>query len=180
MSTPSKNRDGSFTRVQYVRYADDFVIGVEGSYTMAKEILQKVEKFVIEELKLKFNPDKTGITKYSEDPVQFLGFKIKAPHTKGSIKPIESILADDRLIQRRKKIRIRIEMDVQKVLSKLQNNGFIRKRTSHSKHDELVYRGTLKGNLINLDHADIVRYYNAVVRGLTNYYSYASNRVIIT
>jgi len=161
---------------------------------MAKEILQKVEKFVIKELKLKFNPDKTGIvsflrdmfsfgkvTKYSKKPVHFLGFKIKAPHIKGSVKPIENILVGNKLECRRHwKIRIRIEMDVQKVLNKLQNNGFIRKRTSHSKHDELVYRGTFKGNLINLDHADIIRYYNAVVRGLTNYYSYASNRVLIT
>jgi len=29
--------------------------------------------------------------------------------------------------------------------------------------------------MINLDHADIVKYYNAVVRGLTNYYSFVDN-----
>lgn len=172
-------RDESFTRVQYVRYADDFVIGVEGSYTMAKEILQKVEKFVMEKLKLKFNPDKTGITNYSTEPVHFLGFKIRAPHHKGSVKPIETIQVGEKLFQRRKKIRIRIDMDVKKVLNKLQSNGFIKKRTSHTKHDELVYGGTYKGNLINLDHADIIKYYNAVIRGLANYYSFASNRVMI-
>ncbi|OTB09683.1 hypothetical protein K445DRAFT_28400 [Daldinia sp. EC12] len=53
-------------------------------------------------------------------------------------------------------------MDTQKVLAKLQANGFIRKRTSHSEHNKLAYRGTFKGNLINLDHQDILLYYNAV------------------
>lgn len=176
---PSIRRDESFTRIQYVRYADDFVIGVEGSYTMTKEILQRVEEFVTKELKLKFNPEKTGITNYSEKPVDFLGFKIKAPHLKGSIKPIENIQIGDKLIQRRKKIKVRLEMDVQKVLNKLINNGFLRKRKSHSKHNELTYRGTFKGNLINLDHADIIRYYNAVARGLANYYSFVDNRSIV-
>lgn len=29
--------------------------------------------------------------------------------------------------------------------------------------------------MINLDHADIVKYYNAVVRGIMNYYSFVDN-----
>lgn len=54
--------DERFTRLSYVRYADDFVIGVEGSYNQTKEILEKVKQFVESNLDLKFNPDKTGIT----------------------------------------------------------------------------------------------------------------------
>lgn len=173
---PSKRRDDTFVRIYYVRYADDFLIGVEGSYTVAKEILQKVDKFVNEELKLKFNPDKTGITNYSTEPIRFLGFIIRAPHFKGKVKPLETIKINDKNISRRKKIRVRIEMDTHKVINKLLNNGFIRKRTSHSDHNKLEYGGTLKGNLINLDHADIIRYYNTVVRGIFYYYSFAGNR----
>jgi Type II intron maturase len=29
--------------------------------------------------------------------------------------------------------------------------------------------------MINFDHADIIKYYNAVVRGLLNYYSFVDN-----
>ena len=54
--------DPNFRRMNYVRYADDFVIGVEGSYNQTKEILEKVKQFVESNLDLKFNPDKTGIT----------------------------------------------------------------------------------------------------------------------
>lgn len=179
-SVPSKNRDDNFVRVHYIRYADDFVIGIEGSYKIAKEILQKVETFVNEKLKLKFNPDKTGITKYSEQAFNFLGFTIRAPHFKGKIKPLETIKLNNRNITRRKKIRISIHMDTTEVLKKLQNNGFIKKRTSHSQHDVKNYRGTFKGNLINLDHPDIVKYYNSVVRGIFNYYSFAKNRSNVT
>lgn len=70
-------------------------------------------------------------------------------------------------------------MDTEKVLKKLSTNGFIRKRTSHANHLELTYRGTFKGNLINLNHPDILKYYNSVVRGIQNYYRFAKNRVSI-
>lgn len=169
-------RDDSFVRINYVRYADDFVVGVEGSYKLAKEVLGKIETFVVRELRLKFNPDKTSISKFADKPFKFLGYSIRAPLVKRGIKPLETIVVNGNRIKRRKKVRIIIEMDVSKVLKKLANNGFIRKRTSHRIHNELEYRGTFKGNLINLDHPDILKYYNSVLRGLQNYYSFARNR----
>ena len=38
-NTDSIMKDDSFIRIHYIRYADDFVVGVVGSYTIAKEIL---------------------------------------------------------------------------------------------------------------------------------------------
>lgn len=184
LSTPSMALDNEYVRVNYTRYADDFIIGVEGGHNIAESILVKVEEFINNQLGLKLNPDKTGITKYSEKPVSFLGYKMMAPHMKGIIKPIEilnlkfkskEVEQDSRIIARRKKIRIRFNMDNEKVLKRLEMNRFIRKRTMHQDHKRLVYRGTFKGNLINLDHADIVRYYNAVMRGIYNYYNFTTN-----
>lgn len=177
ISTPSMKHDEKYTRINYVRYADDFVIGVEGSYNQAKNILERVSEFVESSLQLKFNPDKTGITNYAENPVKFLGFSIAAPHLKGTIKPIETVTINGRKIQRRKKIRIRIHMDTRKVLNRLLTKKIINLRTSHKEHNKLVYRGTYMGNLINLDHEDILRYYNSVIRGLYNYYDFVDNRV---
>jgi hypothetical protein len=51
----------------------------------------------------------------------------------------------------------------------------IRKRTAPTSNDRLIYRGTFIGNLIQLDHADILRYYNAVIRGIYNYYKFVNN-----
>jgi hypothetical protein len=66
-------------------------------------------------------------------------------------------------------------MDYDKVLKRLETNRFIRKRNSHAEHGKLIYKGTFKGNLINLDHADIIMYYNSVMRGIYNYYDFTSN-----
>lgn len=179
--TPSTARDERYVRINYVRYADDFLIGVEGSYKTAALILEKVQKFIKNQLGLELNPDKTGIVAYSIKPVKFLGYKLMAPHKKGIEKPIESIKrkssSSDEYsnVTRRKKIRIRIHMDYMKALKKLELNRFIRKRVSHKDHSRRIYRGTFKGNLINLNHADILLYYNSVMRGLYNYYNFTSN-----
>lgn len=178
-NTDSIMKDDSFIRIHYVRYADDFVVGIVGSYTIAKEILNKIETFVNERLKLKFNESKTCIVDFSDTDFKFLGFKIKAPMSKKGIKPLETINLKGKTITRRKKIRIRIEMDTDKVLEKLTNNGFIRKRVDHLRHEELLYRGRFRGNLINLDHPDILKCYNSVLRGLQNYYTFAENRVSV-
>ena len=68
-------------------------------------------------------------------------------------------------------------MDTEKVLRKLSATGFIKKKTSHQFHKKKVYSGTFRGNLINLDHADILMYYNSVIRGIYNYYNFVGNRV---
>lgn len=175
VSTPSMKYDQEYVRIQYVRYADDFIIGVEGSYQTAKTILHKVESWINDELKLKLNPDKTGITKYSDTPVKFLGYSLKAPLTKGAQKPLESLKTAGRTITRRRKLRIRIYMDYPKVLNKLSTKGFIKTRINHEMHDRRKYRGTFRGNLVNLEHADILRYYNSVTRGLYNYYNFVGN-----
>ena len=66
-------------------------------------------------------------------------------------------------------------MDTEKVLKRLENNRFIRVRNVVSDGESLEYRGTFKGNLINLDHADKLKYYNSVIRGVYNYYSFVNN-----
>nr|WVH39704.1 hypothetical protein [Ulva taeniata] len=175
VSTPSMKYDQEYVRIQYVRYADDFIIGVEGSYQTAKTILHEVESWINDELKLKLNPEKTGIIKHSDTPVKFLGYTLKAPHTKGAQKPLESLKTAGRTITRRRKLRIRIYMDYSKVLNKLSTKGFIKTRINHEEHDRRKYRGTFRGNLVNLEHADILRYYNSVTRGLYNYYNFVGN-----
>ena len=176
----SIQRNNDYVRIHYVRYADDFVVGIEGSYNKAQEILENIKYFVKNELNLKLNSEKTGIKNYATKPFLFLGYSIRAPHFKGKFKLFETIKLNDRFITRRKKVRMTIEMDTNKVLKKLHQNGFLKKRTSHAIHKELIYRGTFKGNLINLEHSDIIRYYNSVVRGLFNYYSFVKNRPTVS
>ena len=46
MLSPSLPLDDSYKRVQYVRYADDFILGVIGSKADAEQIKQNVVQFL--------------------------------------------------------------------------------------------------------------------------------------
>jgi hypothetical protein len=178
-NTPPDNKAhnaGCCASIHYVRYADDFIIGVEGSYEMAVEILNKVKSF-LETLKLALNETKTKITKFNSKPIEFLGYKIMAPFLHGSEKPYETIREPNsgRTVTRRKKLRIKTYMNYDKVISRMAANGLICKRVRPSDTSELIWRGTFRGNLVNLDHVDILRYYNSLIRSTYQYYCFVTN-----
>lgn len=176
MNTPSMVRDDTYIRIHYVRYADDFVVGVEGSYEVARQVLNSIREYTEKELQLKLHPEKTGITKYTQKQVKFLGYKISAPHVKNTVKPYEVIRTNGRTVRRRKKIRIRIYMDTDKVIKKLIARGVVKEKTAHWNHNKKTYGGTYVGNLVNLDHKDIIMYYNSVIRGIHGYYDFVDNK----
>lgn len=67
--------DVSYKRLRYVRYADDFLIGIIGSKEDAERIKRKVGNFLKTELDLDLSEDKTLVTHIS-DRAKFLGFEI--------------------------------------------------------------------------------------------------------
>lgn len=126
---------------------------------------------------MKLNESKTGIVPFSEKAVTFLGYSLQGPYKKGATRGTEVIVEKNsgRRIRRRKKERMSMFMNMSKVLQRMENNGFIRKRIRPGSNDETIYRGTFRGNMINMDHADILRSYSATIRGLYNYYRYVNN-----
>lgn len=176
IKVPSLEYDEKYNRIHYIRYADDFVIGVEGSLELTRQILEEV-KGKLKELGLTLNESKTKITKFTTEPIEFLGYKIMGPYIEGIEKPIEVYREPNsgRLTTRRKKIRVRVYMDYDKVIKRMLTRGLIRKRVAPMSNNELIVRGTFQGNLTQLDHADILRYYNSVMRGVYNYYNFVNN-----
>ncbi|WP_108306693.1 reverse transcriptase/maturase family protein [Metalysinibacillus jejuensis] len=67
--------DESYKRLRYVRYADDFLIGIIGSKEDAERIKRKVGEFLKNELDLELSEEKTLVTHVS-DRAKFLGFEI--------------------------------------------------------------------------------------------------------
>ena len=76
------HKDPSYKRLKYVRYADDFLLGVIGNKADCVEIRDKIHNFLLNELKLNLNLDKTKITHARQDKAHFLGTDI-------SITPLE-------------------------------------------------------------------------------------------
>lgn len=69
--------DPNFKRLNYIRYADDFLISVIGSKKDAEMILSQVNNFLISELKLNVNYSKSKITHARVEKAHFLGHDIR-------------------------------------------------------------------------------------------------------
>ena len=62
LATPAaRYNDPSYIRVKFLRYADDVAISVIGPKSLARQIVDELETYLKEELKLELNRDKTQI-----------------------------------------------------------------------------------------------------------------------
>jgi retron-type reverse transcriptase len=67
--------DSSYQHIRYVRYADDFLVGVTGSHKLTVEIRNEIREFLLSKLGLTLNLEKTKITNISKK-IPFLGYLI--------------------------------------------------------------------------------------------------------
>ena len=68
--------DPDFRRLKYVRYADDFLLGLIGPRCEAEEIKQALGEFLQTSVKLKLSEEKTLITHARSAAASFLGYDI--------------------------------------------------------------------------------------------------------
>ena len=69
-------QDPSYRRLKYVRYADDFVLGLTGPKAEAEQIKETLEKFMSDTLRLELTREKTKITHASSQGAKFLGYEL--------------------------------------------------------------------------------------------------------
>jgi group II intron reverse transcriptase/maturase len=80
-ATPSKIvSDPDFRRLYYVRYADDFLLGLMGSHEDAVQIKEDIRQFLRDHLKLNLSDEKTLITHARTEHARFLGYDIHVLH----------------------------------------------------------------------------------------------------
>lgn len=124
---PSK-RLGPGYRIYYVRYADDFLIGINGPYSLAVKVRQEVRDFLKELLKLDLNMDKTHITS-SDKGVLFLGARLRklASRTNEQKRRKHSITRSGRKVRARVPIGYIVAMaPLEKIVRKLASQGICR------------------------------------------------------
>jgi group II intron reverse transcriptase/maturase len=74
---PSRDpNDPKFSRLWYVRYADDFLLGFVGPKNEAGNIKRKLSDFIKQKLHMELNEKKTLITHAHDDYARFLGYDI--------------------------------------------------------------------------------------------------------
>ena len=68
--------DPAYRRLRYVRYADDFVLGLIGPKAEAEQIKESLETFLRDTLKLELSREKTLITHATSQAARFLGYEL--------------------------------------------------------------------------------------------------------
>ena len=68
--------DPGYRRLRYVRYADDFVLGLIGPKAEAEQIRESLETFLRDTLKLELSREKTLITHATSQAAKFLGYEL--------------------------------------------------------------------------------------------------------
>ena len=147
----------SFKKIMYVRYADDWILGVRGSKEDCRVLLDKIKTFLKKDLNLVLSENKTLITNANEDKAMFLGTEIfRRRHQSFSSSQFGFI--------NRNAKEVRLQAPKQKILNKLADVGFLG-------NNEPVPRFLWLAN----DKDNIIYLYNSVYRGYINYYSFAEN-----
>lgn len=72
--------DPEYRRLRYIRYADDFCLGLAGPKQDAEAIKQDLQQFLRDSLKLELSEEKTLITHATTEPARFLGYEIIVQH----------------------------------------------------------------------------------------------------
>lgn len=166
---PSKDlMDPNFKRLQFVRYADDFVVGVIGNRADCLEIRDNIKTFLEDKLKLRLSIEKSKISNFNKEGFMFLSTYVKGPYeTEKLVKKIE---IDHRVRKVRVTGRPRMEAPIEVLLKRAEANNFFKRLVSGR------WVPTACRRVVNLDHADILRFFNQKVRGILNYYSFVDNK----
>ena len=166
LSTPHLNEmDESYKRVQYNRYADDFLIAVNGSKEDAQSIKEQVRVFLENELKLIMSEEKTHVT-HSSEKVRYLGYDIRVSRSQDTKRTKKGL-------QRVWYGKVQLYMPKEKWIAKLRDYGAFKIKKDESGKE--IWKSIHRGVLMHLDEVAIISKYNSEIRGLYNYYRMAIN-----
>lgn len=159
MKLPYKSQTDK--RLTYIRYADDFIIGVVGSQEDCIQLKSDLKEFIASMLHMELSEEKTLVT-HSSEKARFLGYDVRV-HRSNQVKNSGQGYSK-RTLSNMTELTIPFER-IEKFLfthrAVVQKDGQI--------------KPTHRGGLLRLSEMEIVLSYNWEVRGICNYYHMASN-----
>jgi group II intron reverse transcriptase/maturase len=159
-------RDPNFVRIKYVRYADDWLIGVIGSHALAEEIKDRVGEFLKDKLALTLSQDKTRITNARMEEAEFLGYRIRRGRARDAQKVTASTNGSGRQFKRRSTgMEVVLKAPVDRLIKRLASKGFCDGK-GVPKH---------KAGWTVLDEDQIISLYSSINRGIQQFYRPADN-----
>lgn len=155
--------DPSYRRLRYLRYADDFILGFNGSYREACALKEAIEA-KLTAMGLTLNNEKTLITNSRKGRARFLGYEIgvvQSQHTK-------KVKMPNGLFKRVRSVNHEIHLYVPKDVIQ----EWVRLYSKNGK--AFHYR-----NRIFRSDFETITLYQAEWRGIANYYKLALNRAAL-
>ncbi len=157
--------DPNFIRLKYLRYADDWIIGICGPQAMAEQVKEEVKIFLSQHLKLTLSAEKTKITHARKEQAHFLGTRLTIGR-EGIQRVVTTYNGSARPIKRRSTgSEIVMTAPKEELIQKLHAKGFCTAKG----------QPTTKLSWIYLDADQIIVLYNGINRGIQNYYRFADN-----
>jgi len=140
--------DEGYRKLEYVRYADDFLLSFAGPKAEAEEIKEEIREFLAEKLKLELSAEKTLITHARTERAKFLGYEISIFKNNPEYRRIAG------------KIKYGVPKEVIKnAIKRLSKNGKPIHRTELMEHSDL----------------EIIWQFQTEYKGLVEYYKMAHN-----
>ena len=161
--------DGSYRRLKYIRYADDFFLGVIGSKEDALRIKEDIKSFLSESLALELSEEKTLIT-HTGKSAKFLGYEITVTRNNHQRRDVQGRL------RRTYGKRVRLNVSMATLRDKLLEYGAMEIKLRNGKE---IWKPKCRSGLIFNDDLEILDRYNRETVGFCNYYLIANNCVVL-
>ena len=159
----SRNR-----KIQYMRYADDFIVGLISDKESAYKILCNISLF-LDSLGMMLNIEKTMV-KHHEKGVVFLGYHIYGNYG-------FNVKWTKEKSQRVGAVALKFAIPLERLFQRFTDRGFFQ-LVKNKKSSKYVGRRQDKWLFLNTDY-DVLLRYNSVIRGIQNYYSASTYRSIL-
>ena len=161
--------DGSYRRLKYIRYADDFILGVIGSKEDAQRIKEDIKSFLSESLALELSEEKTLIT-HTGKSAKFLGYEITVTRDNHQRRDVRGCL------RRTYGKRVWLNVSMATLRDKLLEYGAMEIKLRNGKE---IWKPKCRSGLIFNDDLEILDRYNRETVGFCNYYLIANNCVVL-
>ncbi len=149
--------------LKYVRYADDFLIGVNGNKEDCDAIKRQLSEFISGTLKMELSAEKTLIT-HSNTPARFLGYNVRVRRN-NEVRPT-SAGHTQRTLSNTAELTIPLDDKIKKFV--------LQKGIARQTQDGQLMP-ICRDIMVTQTDLEIVMSYNAELRGICNFYSLASN-----
>ena len=165
----SDEMDANMKRLKYVRYADDFLIGIIGSKEDCIHVKEDIKQFMAEKLKLELSDEKTLITN-ARKHAKFLGYDVFVRKSNDTHRDKNGHLT------RSLDHKIVLYVTTEVMRKKLLEYDAVKITVQKGKE---VWKPKGRSYMRCLDDLEIISQYNSEIMGFYNFYSIANNSPVI-